>query len=238
MTRDDSPPSDREYSAGTEADSPELVVFDFDGTLAEQRGSWGLLYRLFGVEARGNQRTEAYWNDELTFEEWCDGNVADWRSQGVTRDHLQRVAHAVKLTTGAENLLSELNAADIPFGVISSGITDLMSRLNRFEPAFVLSNEIVYDDDAVPVDANANVGPNDKGTILLRICDQRDVDPDETLYVGDSHSDVEAFEVAGTAILFDPDDRIDESAYELVDHIEHERDLRRLIPFIHEGEST
>lgn len=219
------------------AGDPSLVVFDFDGTLAEQRGSWGLLYHLFGVEDTGNERTEAYWEGDITFSKWCSGNVEDWRETGVRRENIGRAADAIKLTTGAPSLLSYLNEADIPFGVLSSGIVDLMSCLDRFEPTFTISNEIVYEDN-IPVDAIANVGPDDKGDLLLQICEERGIDPDTVLYVGDSHSDIEAFEIAGTSVLFDPDNRIDESAHDLVDLVLHERDLSHLEPTVSESTST
>jgi phosphoserine phosphatase len=201
-----------------------LVVFDFDGTLAAQRGSWGLLYRLFGVEDRGNERTAAFWDGELTFQEWCEGNVDDWRESGVTRDNLQRVAQAIKLTDGADALLRKLDEHAIPFGVLSSGVDELVGRLSEYEPTFVQTNEIYYDSD-IPAGVNAKVGPSDKGEALLAICERRGVSPGDVVYVGDSHSDTEAFAEAGVAILFDPDDRIDDEDYALVDVVVTDRDL-------------
>lgn len=201
-----------------------LVVFDFDGTLATQRGSWGLLYRLFGVEESGDERTKAYWNDELTFQEWCEGNVDDWRSRGVTKDNLERAAQALKLTNGADTLLCALQKHDVPFGVLSSGISILVERLDPYNPMFVKSNEIRYD-DGVPVDVDAKVGPFDKGEALIDICKRRDIEPDEIVYVGDSHSDTEAFAEAGISILFDPDDRLDDEDYTLVDIVVENHNL-------------
>ncbi|WP_313691808.1 HAD family hydrolase [Halorarum halobium] len=210
---------------------PALVVFDFDGTLAEQRGSWGLLYRLFGVEPDGVDRTDAYWDGDLSFQSWCEGNVADWRERGVTASHLRRAAEAIKLTEGAGDLLETLSAGDVPFGVLSSGVLDLMARIETHDPAFIVSNEILYE-DGVPVDVRAHVGPDDKGELLRRLCAAVDVDSEDVVYVGDSHSDVEAFEVAGTAVLFDPDDRIEEDQYDLVDHLQTRRDLAELVDVI------
>lgn len=201
-----------------------LVVFDFDGTLADQRGSWGLLYRLFGVEDSGTERTEAFWDDELTFQEWCEGNVADWRARGVTRDNLERTAQAIKLAVGADALLRALAERDIPFGVLSSGVADLIGKLDPYKPAFVESNEICYD-EGIPVAVDAYVGPFDKGDALVDICEARDVNPANVVYVGDSHSDTEAFAEAGLAVLFDPDDRINNEDYALVDVVVADRDL-------------
>lgn len=216
--------SESSVSRVIDPEAVPLVVFDFDGTLATQRGSWGLLYRLFGVEDSGTERTEAYWEDELTFQEWCEGNVADWRARGVTRDNLERAARALKLAAGADALLRALDDRGIPFGVLSSGVDDLVARLDPYGPAFVESNEIHYD-DGVPVSVDARVGPFDKGDALRDICDRRGVLPADVVYVGDSHSDTEAFDLAGLSVLFDPDDRIEEDDYALVDVVVEEHDL-------------
>lgn len=207
--------------------APRLVVFDFDGTLAEQRGGWGLLYRLFGLETEGTERTDAYWRGDVTFAKWCEGNVADWRRRGVTKAHLERAANAIKLTRGADSLLRGLSADGIPFGVLSSGVVDLTARLDAYDPAFVVSNEILYE-NGEPVGVRPHVGPNDKGEILAELCATTGVPRERVAYVGDSHSDVEAFEEAGTAVLFDPDDRIDDAHYDLVEYCQERRDLSKL----------
>ncbi len=206
---------------------PNLVVFDFDGTLAEQRGSWGLLYRLFGTERTGSERTDAYWDGEITFAEWCSGNVADLRERGVTRSHLARAADAIKLTEGVPETLTRLTEADVPFGVVSSGVSNLMRVVDPYDSAFIVSNTISFDDEGYVADAEATVGPNDKGDILHRLCAERGVDLDAVGYVGDSHSDTEALEIAGTAVLFDPDDRIGPTERDLADAVIDTRDMRK-----------
>lgn len=214
-----------------EGPGPTLVVFDFDGTLAEHRGSWGLLYRLFGVERAGEARTEAFWDGELTFPEWCAGNVADWRDRGVRREHLDRAAAAVKWTRGAEELLAELARRDVPFGVVSGGVLDVVERVEALGPSFVVANEIVYE-DGVPTGVIPRVPPDAKGEILEELGDRAGVDPTEFVYVGDSHTDEEAIAVAGTTVAFDPDSRIEKSAVETADHVVRERDLRELVPIL------
>lgn len=214
-----------------EGSGPAAVVFDFDGTLAEQRGSWGLLYRLFGVETAGEARTAAFWDDELSFATWCEDNVADWRDRGVRREHLERAAAAVKLTRGAAGLLEDLSAAGVPFGVVSGGVRALAERVAAFDPAFVVANEVVFD-DGVPVGAVPRVPPDGKGALLGTLADRAGVDPGAIVYVGDSHTDEEALAVAGTTVVFDPDDRIADAAVDAADHVVEERDLTRLRPIL------
>lgn len=201
-----------------------LVALDFDGTVALQRGGWLLLTELYGNRGEMEARSEAYRAGDASFGEWCRGNVADWRERGITRDDVERAAAAVVPTPGAETVLAELGDRGLPFGFISSGIAALQARFDEFDPAFALANELVFD-DGVPVDVRARVGPDDKGRLLRDVAERRGVDLADVLYVGDSHSDVEAFEVAGRAVLFDPDERFPEDAMEAVDALVEGPDL-------------
>lgn len=210
-----------------EGAGPALVTFDFDGTLAEHRGGWGLFYRLFGVEDAGEERTTAFWDGEISYDEWTAGNLADWRDRGVRRPHVDGAADAVKLATGAEDLLADLGDSRVPFGVVSAGVRSLIRPVERFDPAFVVSNEVVYDDD-VPVDAVSRVPPGSKGEILTALCAEAGIDPEAAVHVGDSRSDEAAFAVAGTSVLFDPDGQIDDEVYGTVDHVVETRDLSRI----------
>lgn len=206
---------------------PAFIAFDFDGTLAEQRGGWSLLYRLFGVEDAGEARTVAFWEGDLSYDAWAEGNIADWRARDVRQRHVERAAEAVKITAGAPALLTALRRDGVPFGVVSAGVRGLIRPIERFDPAFVVANEVVYD-GGVPVDVIPRVPPGSKGDILTRLCEDAGVTPADVIYVGDSRSDEEAFDVAGTAVLFDPDDRLDDAVYETIDHHVEERDLSRL----------
>lgn len=211
---------------------PALVSFDFDGTLAAHRGGWSLLYRLFGVEGPGVTRTEAFRNDDISYEAWATGNVADWDDRGVRREHVERAARAVKLVTGATDLFGALRDSGVPFGVISAGVRGLTNRIERFDPAFVVSNEIVYDEAGVPVDVVTRVPPGSKGQLLGQLCSDADVDPARVVHVGDGKSDLAAFDRAGTAVLFDPEDPLREDVPETVDHVVRDRDLSALEPIL------
>jgi len=212
----------------------ELVSLDFDGTLTEHRGSWELLNQLYGTAVAGKTRTEQYDRDEISFDEWCDGHVADWREHDVTRRHIKRAAAAVKYKPGIETLFARLQEIDADYGVLSGGVKNLIFCIDRFEPDFVVANEIRYDTTSPdrsqdePARVNVRVGPNDKGERIRELASERGISLNEVTHVGDSHTDVEAFETVGSAILFDPDDRFPPESLQHVDvHVES-RNLQRV----------
>jgi phosphoserine phosphatase len=214
-----------------ELDVPELFVFDFDGTLVDQRGGWLLLQELFGTRGAGKELTEQYDAEVIDFQEWCERNVDLLAERGVRRRHIQRAAAAVKLTRGANGLLELLEDGDVPYGVVSGGVRDLQTVLDPFEPDFRYANEIQFADEEL-VDARARVGPDDKDRVLEDLCAEYGVDLSEVFYVGDSHTDVEAFAVAGWSVVFDSDERIDDSVIERTDIVVEDRDMAHLTDII------
>lgn len=205
----------------------ELLVSDFDGTLAVHRGGWSLLWTLFGTADRGENHAAAFDRGDITYADWCERIVGDWRDRGVTRNDVRRAREAVKPTRGADVLLATAAERGVLTGVLSSGLGDLVTRFDSFEhqPDFVIANDLQFDSTGTVVDVVARVGPNDKGDLLGECCAKRNVEPTNVAYVGDSYSDTEAFAAAGTAILFDPSPEVEKAAFEYADQVIEKRDL-------------
>lgn len=236
MMDNESKPSPRESRINTPSTNHEmntLVCLDFDGTIAEHRGGWEYLHTLFGTSVEGKNLTKRYDADEITFEEWCLGNVEAWRRRNVYETHVASAADAVKLTTGAESLMEHLqNSREIRFGIVSGGITDLMACVSEYDPEFTIGNELVYDDDGVPINVDVNVTPTSKADIVSELADTYGVSLDDVVHVGDSHTDTEAFDVVGQSILFCPDDRLNSRYRETTDVVINERDLKQVLNVI------
>lgn len=212
----------------------ELVSLDFDGTLAEHRGSWELLNQLYGTNSVGKKVTEQYERGELSFESWCNKQVTNWRKHNVKRCHIKRAAASVKLKPGVETLFDRLSDLNVDYGILSGGIENLMLSIHEFEPDFVIANEIKYNSTSSdqaqnePTHVNARVGPDKKGERIRELISERNISLNGAIHVGDSHSDVEAFEAVGTAILFDPDERFPSDALQHVDIHVDSRNLERV----------
>lgn len=200
-----------------------LVVFDLDGTLTRQRGGFELLHTLYGTTPVGEELQDRFDTGALTFEEWCRETVDHWRAVGITPGDIEVAAEAVTPKAGATTVLETLRSEGVPFGILSAGVANLAARFERFDPAFVRGNRIRFEDGAL-AGIDVTVGPTQKGERLREIRQQR---PDvEITYVGDSHSDTEAFVEADSAILFDPDDRVPSDAVAAADSIVGSSDIR------------
>ncbi|KAA9395920.1 phosphoserine phosphatase [Haloarcula sp. CBA1130] len=209
-----------------------LVVFDLDGTLTRQRGGFELLHTLYGTTPEAETLMDRFEAGQITFAEWCRGAVDVWRANDVTRSDITRATRAVKPKAGAVELLEHLQQADIRFGILSAGVANLATQFDPYDPAFVHGNWIQFEDDRVS-GIDVHVGPDEKGKVLRKI--RVEQGPTSITYIGDSHTDTEAFIEADTAVLFDPDERIPEAAIDAADTViecEDIAEVQTLLPAI------
>lgn len=202
-----------------------LVVFDLDGTLTRQRGGFELLHTLYGTTLEAEALMNRFEAGEITFTEWCQGAVDVWRANDITRADITRATRAVKPKAGAVDLLDHLQHTDIQFGILSAGIANLATQFEQYEPAFVRGNWLRFEDGRIS-GIDVGVGPNEKGDLLRKIRSKQN--PGSITYIGDSHTDTEAFVEADTAVLFDPDERIPETAIDAADTIIERGDMREV----------
>ncbi|AAV45027.1 phosphoserine phophotase (plasmid) [Haloarcula marismortui ATCC 43049] len=199
-----------------------LVVFDLDGTLTRQRGGFELLHTLYGTTPEAETLMNRFEAGEITFTEWCQGAVDMWRANDITRSDITRATRALKPKAGAVDLLAHLQQTDIRFGILSAGVANLAARFEPYEPAFVRGNWLQFEDRRVSA-IDIGVGPNEKGELLRKIRSKQN--PVSITYIGDSHTDTEAFIEADTAVLFDPDERVPETAIDAADTIIESADI-------------
>ncbi|MFY4813562.1 HAD family hydrolase [Haloarcula sp. AONF1] len=207
-----------------------LVVFDLDGTLTRQRGGFELLHTLYGTTPEAETLMDRFEAGEITFTEWCRGAVDVWRANDVTKSDIERVIQAVKPKAGAVDLLKHLQGTDVRFGILSAGVANLATQFEPYEPAFIRGNWLRFEDGRVS-GIDVGVGPDEKGELLRKIRIKQN--PPSITYIGDSHTDTEAFVEADTAVLFDPDDRVPETAIDAADTIIEGGDMSEVRNSIH-----
>jgi HAD superfamily hydrolase (TIGR01549 family) len=188
---------------------PRAVIFDLDGTLAHSpldfdaiRAEIGLspgipiLEQLAGVDAATRARAET-----------------------IMRRHERAAIAEATLTDGCADLLGHLAALEIPIGILTRNIREVVDTFAR---SFAFRFQAVYTREDGPHK------PAPDG--VLALCETLGVAPAETLTVGDYKFDVLAGRRAGcrTALLhpgLEPAEHADWGSPDLVI-----RSLRELLP--------
>jgi 2-phosphoglycolate phosphatase len=127
----------------------------------------------------------------------------------------EQVCDKSAVFAGLESLLDELDASDIPWGVVTNKPEHLTS--------LIMAMLGLADRSAVTVSGDTLPYRKPDPAPILHACQLADVEPDECIYVGDALRDIEAGDNAGMATIaaaygyiVDTDDPRDWGADEIV----------------------
>ena len=177
----------------------EAVIFDLDGTLAN---TFSTVLRLFNRVML--DRTGRHWKlEELIPYFGPPESVMFQRMFPAAEIHEPMIedyfrfsredGHEIKPFDGISELVTDLKASGIKLGVFSAANTEA-ARI-RVGHAGLLD----YFDEVLGGDSVANSKPHPDG--LLHLMETFDVDPMETIYIGDMVADVETGRAAGVTTV-------------------------------------
>jgi HAD superfamily hydrolase (TIGR01509 family) len=162
--------------------APRAVIFDLDGTLAKSRLDFDAI------------RTEIGLLPGLPIlEQLAGADPAERaRAEVIMRRHERTAIADATLTDGCADLLGHLAAREIPIGILTRNIREVVETFAR---AFAFRFAAIYTREDGPHK------PAPDG--VLALCQKLGARPEETLTVGDYKFDVEAGRRAGCrTVLF------------------------------------
>jgi phosphoserine phosphatase len=178
-----------------------LVAFDMDSTLVEAEVI-DELAKLAGVGEQVSAITERAMRGEIDFSESFRARVA--LLAGLEESALQRVAGQLKITEGAEHLISTLRALGYKTAILSGGFTYFARHLqNRLGMDYVYANELDIADGVVTGKIKGTIVDGARKAELLRqLADEQGIDLQQVIAVGDGANDLPMLSIAGLGIAF------------------------------------
>lgn len=178
-----------------------LVVFDMDSTLIEAEVIDELAV-LAGVGEQVSAITERAMRGEIDFSESFRARVALLR--GLPETALQQVGSQLKITEGAQHLISTLRTLGYKTAILSGGFTyfarDLQARLGM---DYVFANELDIVDGKVTGEVSGTIVDGQrKADLLQQLARQEGIDLEQVIAVGDGANDLPMLSIAGLGIAF------------------------------------
>lgn len=185
----------------------KLVAFDMDGTLVEAKSSWAILNKEF--ETDSGDMLERYMQGEITDEEFIEYDIKSWeeKTDGLNIKKINAVLDKIKIRNGAKELLSEIKKMGIKTVIISGGISHLAKRVSKeLGITEYYANDILEDKNG-KIYGRVNLDSRDKGAILRKIIKDNNFRSSEVIAVGDEKIDIGMFEIAGTGIAVNTENK-------------------------------
>lgn len=188
-----------------------LVAFDMDSTLIEAEVI-DELAKLAGVGEQVSAITERAMRGEIDFSESFRTRVA--LLEGLEESALARVAGQLKITEGAEHLISTLRALGYKTAILSGGFTYFARHLQaRLGIDYIFANELDTADGKVTGKISGTIVDGARKAELLRqLADEQGIDLQQVIAVGDGANDLPMLSIAGLGIAFRAKPLVQQSA--------------------------
>jgi len=188
-----------------------LVAFDMDSTLIEAEVI-DELAKYAGVGEQVSAITERAMRGELDFSESFRARVA--LLEGLPESALAQVAASLKITEGAEHLISTLRALGYKTAILSGGFTYFAQYLQkRLGLDYIYANELDIADGKVTGKVSGTIVDGArKAELLQQLAAQENIDLQQVIAVGDGANDLPMLSIAGLGIAFHAKPLVQKSA--------------------------
>ena len=210
----------------------KIVFFDCDGVLlfGNPLGQLGEASNLSQTIYR--KWAQNYYDRKITFDEWVKNIESSYKKAKLNKKKYDAIIDFkhYEINKEAKDLIEYLREKRYEIAIISSGSKEYVSQVaNYFGIKHYRINTIMdFDDSGLFVRLKTfGEDPDVKVMQINEICEMLNVDPTETIFIGDSDNDLKAFEYTKHGILYKTKDpRFEKIAWKRVD------DLREVIKIL------
>ena len=192
-----------------------LVVFDMDSTLIDAEVI-DELAKAAGVGEQVAAITERAMRGELDFQTSFRERMA--LLKGLPESTLAEIAETLRLTEGAETLISQLRRLGYKTAILSGGFTYFAERLQkRLGIDYVYANSLPVKDGLITGEVQLPIVDGQRKADLLRELAQREgISLEQTIAVGDGANDLPMLSIAGLGVAFRAKPLVKQSAKQAI----------------------
>ncbi len=209
--------------------SYKLICFDMDGVLFKDINFWIELHKKFGTLKEGINLTEKYLH--TNYDKLVEEVVAKlWK--GKDAKPYFYLVNSIEYLPGVSKVFDYINEQDLITAIISASSSDVAKRVQHdYGVEHIFANELVVRNEKVagefiwPIGA----GKHKKAEIIRHLCSDLGISTKDVIYVGDSDTDIEAFQEVGLSIAFNSQSN---ELKKLATFVVDSNDLSKILPLL------
>lgn len=179
----------------------KLIIFDMDGVIFQGDNFWMRLHEALGTLHPGIELTEKYLKTDL--KKLADEVIGKlWKDKPA--EPFFRLIKEAEYNPGVKETIEKLKELNIKTCILTSGPIHLAKRAQEeLDIGHIYGNELIIKNNIFTGEYNwLSLDFKHKEESFLNICKEHNIDPMETIVVGDNEQDVYKFKVAGRSIAF------------------------------------
>jgi phosphoserine phosphatase len=180
----------------------QLVIFDLDGTLTQERSIWEYIHiRLGKWYGFAEEYQKQFLAGKISYEEFCERDAQVWR--GMKVEELLEIVKTVPFHPGVDELINYLKERGLKLSMVSSGLSILSDWVHqKYGFEYSVSNDLLHENGVLTGKVRIQVYYDKKAEWVKRILEQFNVRPEEVIAIGDSVGDIDMFQMVGFSIAF------------------------------------
>jgi len=179
-----------------------LIALDMDGVIFKDVNFWMKLHKKFGTYEQGKALTATYLHTD--YDNLVEEVVVKlWK--GKDAGSYWELVDSLEYLPGVQEIFEYIKKNDLLSAIISASSIDVARRAQRdYSVDHIFANELIIRNGKVtgefvwPIGA----GKHKKAEIIRHLCEDLGITPKQVIYIGDSDTDIEAFQEVGLSIAF------------------------------------
>jgi len=200
-----------------------------DGVIFKDINFWMELHNKFGTLDEGIELTKKYLHTD--YDRLVEEVVVKlWK--GKDAKNYFNLVNSIEYLPGVSKVFDYVKNQDLMTAIISASSTDVAKRVQHdYGIDHIFANELVIRDGKVagefiwPIGA----GKSKKAEIIRHLCSDLGISSKDVVYIGDSDTDIEAFQEVGLSIAFNSES---EELKKVANYVVESNDLADVLPYL------
>ena len=190
----------------------KIVVFDFDGTLADPNSlktTWQRLWLSLGYDLSICKDLHTRFDKkEITHQEWCDLTAQYFVARKMNKDLLKSVAAGIVPVEGLHDTLVNLHENGLQLYIVSGSIKGIITTVLGDDVRYfrdISANEFVFDKEGILCKIiGTDFDFEGKAEYIKNLCNRLDVPAKEILFIGNSFNDAHVYKSGARTLCVNP----------------------------------